>query len=87
MERCARECLLRFDSGLQQYNDGSAVVVLFQSASCDCPGRASGRGWKSWILKNVTFTLDTDPPTPAPSLNMKMVRLDCMRYVREKHDS
>ena len=66
MERCARECLLRFDSGLQQYNNGSGVVVVFQSVSCACPGRASGRGWNSWILKNVTFTLDTDPPPSAP---------------------
>jgi hypothetical protein len=59
--------LLGFDSSLQQYTDGSALGVLLRSASCDCPGRASGRGRKSGILKNVTFALDTEPPPPAPS--------------------
>jgi hypothetical protein len=37
------------------HRDGSAVGVLFQSASCDCPGRASGRGRKSWMLDDVTI--------------------------------
>ena len=63
----SQECLLRFDSEFQPYTDGSALGVVFQSASCVCPGRASGRGRNSWILKNVTFTLDTDPHPRAPT--------------------
>jgi hypothetical protein len=66
--------LLGFDSEFQQYTNGSALGVLFQSASCVCPGRASGRGWKSRILENVTFTLDTDPPTPAPPRETRRTR-------------
>ena len=58
--------MLGFDSEFQQYTNGSALGVHYRSASCDCPGRVSGRDWKSWILKNVTFTLDTDPPPSAP---------------------
>ena len=61
---------LGFDSEFQQYTNGSALgvqCVLFQSASCGCPGRAGGRGRKSWMLKNVTFTLDADPHPRAPS--------------------
>ena len=61
----SRECLLGFDSGFQHYTDSSALGVMFQSASCGCPGRASGRGRKSRMLDYVKFALDAEPPPPA----------------------
>ena len=50
------------------YNDGVAVVVRIQLRKDGDAVRARNRYRKSWRLKNVMFTLETDPPRPAPTL-------------------
>ena len=49
------------------YNDGVAVVVRIQLRKDGDAVRARNRYRKSWRLKNVMFTLETDPPRPAPT--------------------
>ena len=46
--------------------DGVAVTICVRKHGMDGPRRNRYR--KTGILKSVTFTLDTDPPTPAPPL-------------------
>ena len=50
----------------QHYTDGSALGVNYRSASCVCPGRASGRGRKSRILDYVTIYTGYWGHTPHP---------------------
>jgi hypothetical protein len=51
---------------LKPYTNGIGVGVGFQVRTDGEVGRSRERGRKTWILKSVTFTLDTDPPTRAP---------------------
>ena len=43
------------------------VGVTIEVRSHGNAERGRGAGCKSWLLKNVIFTLATDPPTPAPT--------------------
>ena len=48
------------------YTDGLAVGVTNQLRKDGDAVRARDRYRKWWILKNVMFAVDTDPPSPAP---------------------
>ena len=57
---------------VQVYNKRNAVVDVVpfkvrKDGYAVCHPRARNRYRKSWLLKNVVFTLATDPPTPAPT--------------------
>jgi hypothetical protein len=45
---------------LKKYNEREAVVVLFKVRKDGMDGRGRNRYRKSWLLKNVMFTLATD---------------------------
>jgi hypothetical protein len=53
---------------LDYYSKRNAVAVIIEVRKDGVDGRGRNRYRKSWILKNVMFTLATDRPTPAPTL-------------------
>jgi hypothetical protein len=63
---------------LKPYTNGIGVGVGFQVRTDGEVGRSRERGRKTRILKSVTFTLDTDPPTRAPPLGNPNVFLKNM---------
>ena len=58
------------------YTDGLAVGVTNQLRKDGDAVRARDRYRKWWILKNVMFAVDTDPPSPAPPLPVLLVGFD-----------
>jgi hypothetical protein len=59
--------LLGRRSRLDFYNEREAVVVETEVRKDGMDGRGRNRYRKSWILKNVMFTLATESPSPAPT--------------------
>ena len=53
---------------MKWYNEREAVVVPFKVRKDGEVGQRRNRYRKTWILKSVLFTLDTESPTPAPPL-------------------
>ena len=53
---------------MEKYSKRNAVAVLFKVRKDGMDGRGRNRYRKSWILKNVMFTLATESPSPAPPL-------------------
>ena len=56
-------------SGLHSYTDGSGLGVRMPSSRDSSVARARERYIKTRTLNCVTFTVDSEPPTPAPTLS------------------
>ena len=52
---------------MKWYNKRNAVVVPFKVRKDGMDGRGRNRYRKTWLLKNVMFTLATESPSPAPT--------------------
>ena len=62
-------------SGLHSYTDGSGLGVRMPSSRDSSVARARERYIKTRTLNCVTFTVDSEPPTPAPTPPVKTLRL------------
>jgi hypothetical protein len=66
---------------LKSYSKRNAVAVGIQLRGHGMDGRGRERYRKTWILKNVTFTTDTESPSPAPTLpDLVISKMTEVRY-------
>ena len=72
---------------MKWYNKRNAVVVPFKVRKDGYAVCARNRYRKWWVLKNVTFTLGTDPPSRAPTPELRAAEGRSVGLLRLKFSS